>query len=54
MGTGIYASLDRLRQSWEKEEGLRKKISSEAAGSYTALTETGKRRKAAAMDVFMS
>ena len=49
----VLASLDRLKHSWEALQDIRKKIESEAAGTYAALSATGKKRRADAYDAIM-
>ena len=49
----VLASLERLKHSWEALNEISRKIASDAAGSFSALTETGKKRRAEAYDAIM-
>ena len=49
----VLASLERLRHSWEAVNDISRKIEREAAGSFSALTATGKKRRADAYDAIM-
>ena len=53
VGELAYQSLERFKQAWTEQNELNTKIEHEAAGSYAALCETGKKRRSEARDVLL-
>ena len=43
-------SLERLKSNWEEQEAVKNKLKEEAAGSYSAMIGTVRRRRAIAVD----
>lgn len=53
IGELALESLNRLKDAWEKQAEVNKKISEEATGSYAAFLESGKKRRPEALDMIL-